>query len=62
VTIISFQIAAGEPHLGPRSMGKIQVPVTGRQGVSEKGMTNRHDTRECRSECILSQSEHQSYK
>jgi hypothetical protein len=32
-------------------MGETQVPVTGGQGVGKKRVTNRHNTRECGSEC-----------
>jgi hypothetical protein len=46
--------------LDPRA--KLGVLLTGGQGVGEKGVTDRHDTRECGSECVLSQSKHMSYK
>jgi hypothetical protein len=54
--------AAGGPHLGPWSTGKSQgLVVTGEQGFG----TDDKQTwtqKECVSECILFQSEHQSYK
>jgi hypothetical protein len=51
-----YYTATDEPPLRLQSMGKTKVLVTGGQGVGKKGVTNRHNTRECGSECNLSQS------
>ena len=44
---------ADKSHLGPQSTDETQVLVTGSQGLSEKGVTNRHNTRECGLEDIF---------
>ena len=50
-------IAADGPLSGPRSTGKLRVPVTGKQGVG----ANRHGHRESVYLNVISQIEHRIY-